>query len=171
MITIKQLEEYYNHDYSDFFKKLWNDKMLDWFRGWDEPYTYEKNWRTEVYPILKDNPPILLHSANDFEMLRYEEMLDYDFFDWWDIKKHKFVPFGASGAGDMYAFYGNMEIEGAHPVVMVWHDTNETEILAKNLEDFIFRKMLEKGFYVKDQEELDNMFKCLVPKTYSQGSA
>ena len=160
-ITIKKLEEHYNFNYPEFFKKLWDDGMLDWFRGWDEPWTHHKNWETEIYPQLKENPPILLHSANDFEMLQYADMLNYEFCDWWDIEKHKFVPFGASGAGDMYAFYKNIEVDGEHPIVMVWHDNNETEILAKNLEDFIFRQMLEKCFYVENEEKVENMFRDL----------
>jgi len=44
----------------------------------------------------------------------------------------------------IYAFYKNIVIDGSNPIVLVWHDANRTEILAKNFEDFIFRKMIER---------------------------
>jgi len=144
-MNLKKLEEKYNYSYSKFFKTLWNDGMIDWFKGWNEPYTPSRNWNTEVYPKIKDNPPVLLHTGGDFEMLREEEMLEYEFCEWWD-SKHKFIPFGQSGAGDLYAIYKNIEIDGENPIVFVWHDDNCTTILSKNFEDFIFRQMVEKVF-------------------------
>jgi len=140
---LETISKKYNYNFSDFFKKLWNDGQIDWYKGWDEPWSEERNWFTEVYPTIKNNPPVLLHTGSDFEMLSEKEMLHYEFCEWWDTK-HKFVPFGQTGAGDLYAFYQNIEIEGEHPIVLVWHDCNETQILSKNLEDFIFRMMMEK---------------------------
>ena len=78
-MNIKKLEEKYQFKYPEIYVNLWNDGMLDWFKGWDEPYTPSRNWFTEVYPTIKENPPLLLHTNNDLEMLSYKEALNYEF--------------------------------------------------------------------------------------------
>lgn len=156
-MDLKKISEKYNYEFSDFYKKLWNDGMLDWYKGWNEPWTKERNWFTEIYPKIKDKPPILLHSGGfDFQMLSPNEVFEYEFNEWWDTK-HKFIPFAKTNAGDLYAFYENIEIEGYNPIVLVWHDSNRTEILAKNFEDFIFRKMIERVVDI-DEDEIDENF-------------
>jgi len=155
-MNITELEKKYNYTFDPFYKKLWNAGLLDWFKGYNEPYTVEKNWYTEVYPKIKDNPPILLHTGVDFEMLPEEEMLNYEFCEWID-PKHKFIPFAMSGAGDFYAIYTNIEIDGSNPIVFVLHDDNATDILSKNLEDFIFRQMVEKTVTI-DKSEINHNF-------------
>ena len=138
-MNISLLEQKYEFQYEPFFKKLWEKGMIDWYKGWENTWKPNCNWHTEVYPTIKDKPPVLLHTGVDFEMLSPKEMLNYEFIDYWDIDKHKFIPFGQSGAGDLYAFYKNKTNGNETPVVMVWHDENRTEILSKNFEDFIFR--------------------------------
>ena len=155
-MNISELEKKYNYKFDPFFKKLWNAGLLDWFKGWKNAYIPGKTWLTEVYPKIKDNPPILLHTGLDFEMLPEEEMLNYEFNEWND-PKHKFIPFAMSGAGDCYAIYANIEIDGNNPIVLVWHDDNATDILSKNLEDFIFRQMIEKIVTI-DKSEIDYHF-------------
>ena len=155
-MELKIISEKYNYQFPEFYKKLWNDGMLDWYKGWNAPWTKERNWFTEVYPKIKDNPPILLHSGGfDFQMHSPSEILEYEFYEWWDTK-HKFIPFARTNAGDLYAFYENIEVDGCNPIVLVWHDSNRTEILAKNFEDFVFRKMIERVVDIDEDDINDN---------------
>jgi hypothetical protein len=48
-----------------------------------------------------------------------------------------------TGAGDLYAFQFDKQIEKNVPIVLLPHDFEDGTVLAKNLQDFIFRKMLE----------------------------
>lgn len=57
----------------------------------------------------------------------------------------------------IYAFYKNIVIDGSNPIVLVWHDANRTEILAKNFEDFIFRKMIERIVFI-DKDDINDNF-------------
>ena len=156
-MKLNQISKKYNYTFPAIYQELWNDGMLDWYKGWDEPWSEERNWHTEVYPTITDDPPLLLHTGGfDFQLLRPIEILDYEFYEWWD-DKHTFIPFAQTNAGDLYAFYKNIEIEGENPIVMVWHDENKTEILAKNFEDFIFRKMVERIVYI-DKDDIKANF-------------
>jgi len=114
----------------------------------------DENWAKTIYPEIKDNPPLLLHSGGfDFEILRAEEILNFQFDELWDTETHEFIPFAKTDEGNIYAFYKNLKKENEHVVVYIWNDMNETEIIAKNFEDFIFRKMLEAIFDV-DKDDL-----------------
>lgn len=155
MITLQQIEQRHNYTFSPLFKRLWNDDMLNWMRGFEMPLPKEKTWANNVYPTLKDNPPLFLHSGGtDFELLTAKEMLEFEFSQLWDTKIHHFIPFAKTAEGNIYAFYNNIELEGENPVVLIWDDMDETEIIAKNFEDFIFRKMLEVGEDI-DKEDLN----------------
>ena len=155
MITLSQIETRHNYTFSPLFKRLWADDMLDWMRGFDIPLPKEQTWATDVYPTLKDNPPLFLHSGGtDFELLTAQEMLEFKFSTLWDTQTHHFIPFAKTAEGNIYAFYKNIEFEGQNPVVLIWDDMDETEVIAKNFEDFIFRKMLEVGEDI-DREDLN----------------
>ena len=58
------------------------------------------------------------------------------------LKNTTSSPFAKTAEGNTYAFYKNVEVEGEYPIVLIWED-DEAEYVAKNFEDFIFRKMLE----------------------------
>ncbi|WP_242499159.1 hypothetical protein [Flavobacterium sp. 140616W15] len=64
-------------------------------------------------------------------------------------------------------FFLNEENNGENPVVFVWHDANEVNYLAKNMQDFIFRMLLtdmsDQDIYndVSDKEFKDNLDKVL----------
>jgi len=62
------------------------------------------------------------------------------------------IPFAKTSEGNVYAFYANEKIEGENPIVLIWDD-DETEYIAKNFEDFIFRKMMEASDDI-DKEDL-----------------
>jgi len=143
-MNIEELETHYNYKFSTFYKQLWNDGMLDWMGGRTTPFASDESWEKTIYPQIKEKPPVLLHTGGfDFEMLPYEEMLHFKFDEFVDTKKHKFIPFAKTEEGNIYAFYEGIETDGESAVVYVWDEINETEVLAKNFEDFIFRKMLE----------------------------
>jgi hypothetical protein len=81
-------------------------------------------------------------------------MLNFKFPELWDTEKYHFIPFAKTAEGNIYAFYKNLEEDGEAPVVLIWDDMDETEIIAKNFEDFIFRKMLEATDDI-DKEDLE----------------
>ena len=158
-MKLNELESKYNHKYPVIFKRLWDNNMLDWMDGRTEPFLVDENWAKSIYPNIKENPPLLLHTGGfEFELLTAEGMLDFKFDEFWDIEKHKFVPFAKTEEGNVYAFYKNLKIDNECVIVLVWNDINETEVLAKNFEDFIFRKMLD-AVYDVDKDELSGDYK------------
>jgi len=144
MITITQLEEKHNFNFPALYKKLWENEMLNWMRGFDLPLPNDKTWAEDVYPTLKENPPLLLHSGgSDFELLTADEILNFKYPELWNTKEHHFIPFAKTAEGNVYAFYNNLKVDEDTPIVLIWDDMDEAEVIAKNFEDFIFRKMLE----------------------------
>lgn len=150
MNNLKQIEQQYNFQYPALYQQLYTEGMLDWG-------TASPTWITEQYPLLRKNPPLLLF-ANDFELssikdvdLQLREFANPNY--WMNIKPGlQFVPFAKNGAGDMYCFLPTARQGDDIPVVFLWHDANRAEYKAKNLQDFIFRAMLEA---VADCEEAD----------------
>jgi len=143
MITLEQLETTHNYSYPQLYKTLFEADMLNWMRGFELPLEKGLTWADNIYPALKKNPPLLLHSGgSDFELLTPDNILHFEFPDDWDTKKHHFIPFAKDAEGNIYAFYKNVEIDGENPIMLIWKD-DEAEYVAKNFEDIIFRKMLE----------------------------
>lgn len=140
MNTLQELEKEYNFTYPELYKQLYADKMLDWG-------TEGNGWYTNIFPTLKENPPLLLF-GNDIEIwdpiayhLGIREIINHEVYD--INPKYRMVPFAENGAGDLYVFQLDMETNGEIPVTFFPHDDSEAEILAKNLQDFIFRQLLE----------------------------
>lgn len=157
-MKLERVEKRYKVRFSKLYRELWEEGMLDWMNGREELKEGE-SWEKSIYPEIKENPPLLLHSGGfDFEMMREEEILNYQFDEMWDIEEHEFIPFAKTEEGNIYAFYKNMKKEEEMVVVYIWNDMNETEIIAKNFEDFIFRKMLEAVFDI-DKDELKGDYK------------
>jgi len=145
MTTLEQLEEKYKVTFPNIYRKLFEADMLDWMRGFDYPLKDGITWAKDIYPTLKANPPALLHSGgSDFELFTPKDILDFEQPETWDSRTHHFIPFAKTDEGNVYAFYANIEINKQNPIVLIWRD-DETEYVAKNFEDFIFRKMLEAG--------------------------
>lgn len=165
-MTLQDIEIKYKFKFPHLYKQLDVDGMLNIGE-------YGPKWYAEVYPTLKDNPPLLLHSY-DFELLNLKSV-DEEIRDWSDPedyrnidKQFKFIPFGKSGAGDHYCFFLNEEYDGKYPIVYLWHDSNEADYLAGNLQDFIFKMLLtdmsNQDIYneVSDDEfrsDLESVFK------------
>ncbi len=144
MNTLQSIEQQFGFKYPNLYKQLFDDKMLDWGES-------QANWYKTVFPTLKDNPPLFLF-ATDFEMIDFEQVVeeiedltDPDYFR--DINPDfLFVPFGQSAAGDLFCFFYNKNTPSQPtdiPIVLLWHDSDEAQFLAKNLQDFIFRMLIE----------------------------
>lgn len=140
MNTLQDLEQKFNFTYPVLYKQLYDDKMLDW--GTDG-----NGWYTLVFPVLKKNPPLLLF-GNDIEIwdpIVYHsgirEIINHEIYD--INPKYRMVPFAKNGAGDLYVFQLDMEHNEEIPITFFPHDDSEAEIVAKNLQDFIFRQLLE----------------------------
>lgn len=155
----KQLENKYNFIYPDIYYTLLKDNMLDWGVA-------SSDWYHTQFYKLKQNPPLLLF-GHDFEAISVEEIIEeMEFFSSEDnypkTKKEfrtSFVPFAQTEAGDLYCFYFNKEKQ-ISSVALVFPDANKVTILAKNLEDFMFRQLL--GCVVKPHTEgsiMDGDFK------------
>jgi hypothetical protein len=143
MITLEQLETKHHFSYPALYKALFEADKLNWMRGFEEPLDKGKTWAEDVYPTLKENSPLLLHSGgSDFELLTPQAILNFEFPEDWDTDTHHFIPFAKTAEGNTYAFYDNGEKET--PIVLIWED-DEAEYVSKNFEDFIFRKMLESA--------------------------
>ena len=146
MITLQQIEEKYDFIFPEFFKKLWDDGMLNYMRGFDEGLKEGENWIDTVYPALKENPPALLHSGeSQLTLLTPEMLLNFETPAFWDTEAHHFIPFAKTLEGNYYAFYDNVKVEGETPIVEIWDEMDDTEYYAKNFEDFIFRQMVESA--------------------------
>ena len=153
MIPLAEIENKHRYRFPVLYRKLFEAEMLDWMRGFETPLEKGKNWAEDVYPTLKEHPPLLLHSGgSDFELLTPDAILNFEFPEAWDTDTHHFIPFAKTEEGNVYAFYANEERNGENPVVLIWDD-DETEYIAKNFEDFIFRKMMEASDDI-DKEDL-----------------
>lgn len=143
MTTLEQLETRHDYSFPKLYKTLFEADMLNWMRGFELPLEAGKTWANDIYPTLKEDPPLLLHSGgSDFELLTPDDILNFEFPKEWDIQQHHLIPFAKTAEGNMFAFYKNVEIDGENPIVLIW-ENDEAEFVAKNFEDFIFRKMIE----------------------------
>ena len=128
-MDIEELESKYNYKFPELFKRLWSDGMIDWMNGRTTPFSSDENWAKTIYPSIKDNPPLLLHSGGlDFEMLRAKDILNFKFDELWDVDTHHFIPFAKSEEGNIFAFYKNLETDGESAIVYIWDELNETEV-------------------------------------------
>lgn len=156
-MTPQDIEKKYGFDYPSLYKQLYVDGMLDWGE-------FSPNWYFEVYPTLKDNPPLLLHSY-DFELLNLKSVTEQiedlqDPEDYRNINpEFKFIPFAQSYGGDYYCFFLNDEKNGEMPIVFLSHDTIEADYLAKNLQDFIFKMFLIDMAYFDNEDVTDQELK------------
>lgn len=152
-MNISELEQKYNFQYPEIYRQLAENNMLDWGEA-------GSGWYRTTFPKLKESPPLLLFGY-DIEMINdqqhiessIEEMADKE--DYRNIHPdYKFIPFARNGAGDLYAFQFDLQKNGEVPVTFIPHDDQEAEVLAKNLQDFIFRQLLESVTEINE----DSMF-------------
>nr|WP_294783283.1 SMI1/KNR4 family protein [uncultured Flavobacterium sp.] len=154
-MELQEIEKKYGFEFPSLYKQLSEDGMLDMGE-------YGPKWYSDIYPSLRENPPLLLYTY-DFELLDSESVATEierlkDPNGYRNINpKFKFIPFAKSGGGDHYCFFLNEENNGDVPIVFVWHDKNEVNYLAKNLQDFIFDMILtDMCDQDSDDEEIDD---------------
>ena len=168
----KDLEQQYNFAYPKLYHQLYADQMLDIGE-------YSSLWSKEVYPRLKNHPPLFLYSG-EFELIppaniaeTIEELNGED--SWFSINPdYLFIPFGQIGGGDYYCFfYDKNNPKPEPPIALLHHDSDEAEILADTLEDFFFYEMLSsvndiyEGSLVRSegdfQENITNLLRSHLP--------
>lgn len=138
--ALNELEEELNIDYPETYKKLYVNGMLDSGEtGID--------WLERTFPKLKLNPPLLLF-AEDIEIwdpINYRagiaEIMNREVYD--IASKYRFVPIGKNGGGDLYVLQYDLQNGENIPVTFFPHDDCMAEVLANNIQDFIFRQLLE----------------------------
>jgi hypothetical protein len=145
MKQLEQIEQQFNFRYPELYKKLYDDGMLDCGE-------YSPNWHSIYWEKFRTNPPLLFFGY-DIELLDFTKLITQvvkeieAFKDPNDYRKTKpefqFVPFAKTGGGDLYVFQFD-KAEGENvPITLLYHDEINGVILAKNLQDFIFRVLLE----------------------------
>lgn len=147
-IRLNITEQQFSVQFPDLFKKLEADNMLDYARD------FGSDWIKNEFSKLKTSPPFLLF-ARDFELNStrdiYQDMCAIRDGEFWDCTNwspdFKMIPFAGDGSGDRYAFWLSCPqtpaIAGDWPIIHWWHDDNKCTILANNLQDFMFIKMLD----------------------------
>lgn len=167
---LSEIENKYNFQYPELYKQLEADGRLNVGQ-------YGPNWYATVFPLLKENPTLLLFS-NEFELTRIDDIPEEietltapD--DYRGIKReYRFIPFATTGAGDNYCFFLNKKVGDNIPIVLLWHDVDKIDFLAKNLQDFIFRMILNDmsdlnvDSQISDAEFYEQLHKIL--KTHNQ---
>lgn len=139
-MNLKSFEEKYHITFPALFHQLSNDNMLSFGESCSD-------WSERILPSLMQYPPFLLFGV-DYEPLTMDEIEEcyLELKDPNDYRKINpdmhFVPFAKTGGGDLYAFYIR-DPEQEASIVLLPHDEENATILAKNLQDFTFRCMLE----------------------------
>lgn len=117
-------------------------------------------WFTQEFTKLKARPPLLLY-GDDFELIdgsRIAEELEsqHDPDSCWDVREdYLFAPFAQNGAGDLYCFFYDHSVSEAEPpVVLLWHDCDQADILADNLQAFLLRALLESVAHMNPDTSL-----------------
>ncbi|WP_456830938.1 SMI1/KNR4 family protein [Deinococcus sp. UYEF24] len=141
MTPLEAIEERFEFSYPTLYKQLYTEGLLDIGQ-------FGPQWMTSEFPRLRLRPPLLLF-GHDFELMQLEDIAEEtaEFFNpdsYREVRPGlRFVPFAMTGGGDLYCFHLNAATEAGVPVVYVWHDADEATFQAKNLQDFIFRGLLE----------------------------
>jgi hypothetical protein len=138
-ITLRAIEQKLQITLPAVYKKLEADGMLE------NANAFGHDWYKRIYPSLKTQPPFLLF-AKSFELLSlrniYDELKDSAYKEEW-LEGFKILPFAGDGSGDRYAFYLSSLYAPEWSIIHWWHDSNHVDILAYDLQDFMFKKMLE----------------------------
>ncbi len=135
------IEQKFAFHYPALYRQLAQDGML--YCGELGPH-----WYRDQYPVYRQQPSLLLF-ASEFELMYPAqvvaeiEVLQKREDDGQLIPGLRLIPFGTTGAGDVYCFFLSRQTGPDVPIVLMWHDSDCLDILAKNLGDFIFRKLLE----------------------------
>ncbi|MDU1903857.1 MAG: SMI1/KNR4 family protein [Dysgonomonas sp.] len=137
---LEKMEWKYNFKYPSIYEELCKKGMLNTGK-------YGPDWAKTELPKYIETPSLLL-LASDFELIeedKIEEAIDaIKDPDYPGIKPElQFIPFAQSGGGDNICFYFNEQEGNNIPVAYVWHDSSKFDVHARNLEDYIFRRLLD----------------------------
>lgn len=148
LITTRIIENTYAIKLPLLYQKLASDGMLAYADA------FGSDWYKNLYPTIKNQPPFLLFAQN-FELMSlrdvYEELREMQSYTHW-LPDFKMIPFAGDGSGDRYAFYDDGINEYA--IIHWWHDGGHCDIKAKNLQDFMFIKMLDCALEMTDDYDL-----------------
>jgi len=139
--TPGDIEQQLGQRFPALYHQLHRDHMLDWG-------ALCHGWVTSVYPTLRARPPLLLY-AREFELIAPADIVGHA-EQFTDEDSHvrlreglQLLPFGSTGAGDYYCFWPDPNAPAEPRVVLLWHDDDRVDVLAANLQDFIFRMMVD----------------------------
>ncbi|MHC6202464.1 SMI1/KNR4 family protein [Breznakiellaceae bacterium SP9] len=142
--VLTELEQKYNFQYPELYKRVYLDGMLDWGRR-DLTFLLAGGLDIEIIPF---------GSAGDkpYSQTVWSEISDLrDPEDYRKVPSNfKFIPFAMTGGGDNYVFQFDLEENGDVPITQLFHDEENAQILSKNFEDFIFRSLIEEAIYVNE---------------------
>ena len=120
-----------------------------------------------MFPTLRARPPLLLY-AREFELIAPADIVGHA-EQFTDADSHvrlreglQLLPFGSTGAGDYYCFWRDPTAPDEARVVLLWHDDDRVDLLANNLQDFIFRMMVDavadlEGSLLEQGDVVDNL--------------
>ena len=135
MNPLQKIEQTYNFQYPKLYHQLYENGMLNVHWQWKE-----------VFPELKKNPPLLLFRDQFTALDDAEEIVNSieDYKSQRGIKaEYLLVPFASECEGDICFFYNREKTELPPVIVKDWYDFNSAEIIADNLQNFIFYGLLE----------------------------
>ena len=134
MNPLQEIEQTYGFQYPKLYHRLWEDGMLNVHWQWEE-----------VFPELKKNPPLLLFRDQFTALDDAEDIINR-------IKNNKsqrgikteylLVPFASECEGEVCFFYDREKREQPPVIVKDWYDFDAAEIIADNLQNFIFYGLL-----------------------------
>ncbi|WP_256777341.1 MULTISPECIES: SMI1/KNR4 family protein [unclassified Stenotrophomonas] len=162
--TPADIQQQLGQAFPALYHQLHRDRMLDWG-------TFCHGWITSVYPTLRARPPLLLY-AREFELIAPADIVGHA-EQFTDADSHvrlreglQLLPFGSTGAGDYYCFWHDPGAPGEPRVVLLWHDDDRVDLLASNLQDFIFRMMADAvadldGSLLEEGDIADNLQRWL----------
>ena len=139
MNTLQKIEQTYNFQYPKLYHRLYEDGMLD--VRWQKEI-----WWEEVFPELKKNPPLLLFRDQFMALDDAEEIVNL--IEYYKSQRgikaeYLLVPFASECEGDICFFYDREKPEQPPVIVKDWYDFNSAEIIADNLQNFIFYGLLQ----------------------------
>ncbi|RZL33607.1 MAG: hypothetical protein EOP00_32685, partial [Pedobacter sp.] len=148
-MTLEELEQKYSVKIPGTYKKLHEYGML-----------YQEG-NISNSQTLKDKPTLLCYAV-DFEQLTINQIDNQleNKPDYWK-EDLRLIPFAQTGGGEWYAFYYDLAENENVPIVLLKRAMNGV-VLAKNLEDFIFRMILETAstnFYNEEKIENEVVFR------------
>ena len=142
---LNDIEVMYAIKFPKLFWRLFDEEMLDW--GKQGP-----DWYRQEYPRLRKKPPFLLF-ANDFKLIPPDQMSEQ--VRLFATTNYCLIPFGKNGAGELFGFSYDSK-KNLNFICRFNKITGVAFVIAKDLEDFLFRQMLGSVVDI-NQEELDGV--------------